>query len=222
MHATPRDAVVLVGLCGPSGSGKDTLADALMARSGGSKTAFAEPLKTACKALFGLTDHQLHDPVAKNVTVDLWGRSPRDLLQIVGTDLLREQLDGEVFLKSMRARIAAASGVMFVTDCRFENEAELVRHAGGQIIHLYRAAATPLATTHVTEQRLSVKPGDVVLHNDGTVADLVRQAEVILAQHGTRRGQALGGQFQSLLCPTNGNGNGRADALGRQENNLQE
>ena len=174
---------MLVGITGQAGVGKDTLADALIRKHGGVKTSFADPLKAACRELFQLSDAQLHDRSEKEKIDDRWGRSPRQLLQLVGTDLLRNQLDKEIFIKSMRARVKnllESNPLVVVTDCRFENEAQLVRDLTGRVVHLQREGVRSVSP-HISENRLSVQDEDVLLSNDSTVKDLLARCETYLS-----------------------------------------
>ena len=166
----------IIGLTGRAGAGKDTIADHLLSVHGGVKVAFAGPLKEACAALFCLTPHQLHDPVGKETLDPRWGRTPRQILQFVGTDLLRNQLDRDVFRKTARYRIeeAVANGapLILVTDCRFEDEAQLVRSLGGVVWHVRRDGSGTAERQHITEQRLRVESSDVIVENNGTMEAL--------------------------------------------------
>ena len=165
---------MLIGITGKAGCGKDTLADALIKQHGGMKIGFADPLKAACKELFQLSREQLHDRKEKEVIDVRWGKSPRQLLQFVGTDLLRKQFDTEIFIKSTKARIASLQKTLplvVVTDCRFENESQLIRDCKGQIIHLSRPNIAEVSP-HVSENALEVFPSDIRIVNDSTIEDL--------------------------------------------------
>ena len=168
----------IIGLTGRAGAGKDTVADLLVAARGGRKIAYAGPLKEACAALFCLTPHQLHDPTGKETMDPRWGRTPRQIMQYVGTDLLRTQFDVEIFRKTARFRIeaavAAGEPLVVVTDCRFENEADLVREHGGVVWHVQREATGTTETSHVSERHLLVGTSDVVVENNGTLESLRR------------------------------------------------
>jgi hypothetical protein len=61
---------MIIGLCGPAGSGKDTAADFLVKNHGFAKVAFADPLKRICKDVFAFTDEQLWGPSEKRNAVD--------------------------------------------------------------------------------------------------------------------------------------------------------
>ena len=80
-----------------------------------------------------------------------------------------------LFAHSARSARARGARLVLVTDCRFANEAALVRAVGGRVVHLRRAAA-PAVVQHVTEQRLVPEPDDLSLTNDGTIQELVRRA----------------------------------------------
>ena len=84
---------MIVGLIGKKGHGKDTFADYLVQHYDFVKLSFAEPLKKVCKELFLLTDEQLYDPMEKEKVDERWGKSPRQLMQIIGTDILRRYYD---------------------------------------------------------------------------------------------------------------------------------
>ena len=166
---------MLLGITGKAGSGKDTLVDALIRKHGGVKVSFSDPLKTACKALFQLSDSQLYNRREKERIDERWGRSPRQLMQFLGTDLLRNQFDKEIFIKSMRSRVRsllATNPLVIVTDCRFENESHLVRSMQGTVIHLSRKGIQNV-NDHVSEQSLCKFSADIAVHNDASVEDLV-------------------------------------------------
>jgi hypothetical protein len=157
---------IIIGLCGRAGSGKDTFANAVE----GDKEvlAFVKPLKDAAAALFALSHEQLYDPLLKEVVVDDWGKSPREILQWMGTDIIRNQLDASFFIKHMQRRInQSTKNLIIVTDVRFANEAMLIKSLGGIIIHISRNSAnTPI--THASEQPIPIELIDSVVFNNDT------------------------------------------------------
>jgi hypothetical protein len=80
----------IIGLAAQARSGKDTVASILMKQEGVAAYALADPLKMACQVLFGLTDKETWDDDIKENKIPLWGKSPRELFQLVGTDWLRD------------------------------------------------------------------------------------------------------------------------------------
>ncbi|MFZ3024407.1 deoxynucleotide monophosphate kinase [Pseudomonas sp.] len=81
---------MIIGLAAKARSGKDTAASQLLAHNEVAAYALADPLKEGCKALFGLNDSQAWDDSAKEKLLVAWGRSPRQLFQLVGTEWMRE------------------------------------------------------------------------------------------------------------------------------------
>lgn len=160
---TPK---IIIGLCGRAGSGKDTFANAVEGEK--EVFAFVKPLKDAAAALFALSHEQLYDPLLKEVVVDDWGKSPREILQWMGTDIIRNQLDATFFIKHMQRRInQSTKKLIIITDVRFPNEAMLIKSLGGTIIHINRDSAnTPI--THASEQPIPIELIDVSICNNGT------------------------------------------------------
>ncbi|AOE86295.1 deoxynucleotide monophosphate kinase [Pseudomonas sp. TCU-HL1] len=79
----------IIGLAALARSGKDTVASMLLTYPGVAAYALADPLKVGCQALFGLTDEEAwHDDI-KEKTIQLWGYSPREFFQTVGTEWMR-------------------------------------------------------------------------------------------------------------------------------------
>lgn len=93
----------IIGLAAPARSGKDTVAAIVLRNPGVAAYALADPLKMGCQALWGLTDAQTWADELKEQPIALWGRSPRELFQQVGTEWLRE-LNADHWL--MRAELA--------------------------------------------------------------------------------------------------------------------
>lgn len=165
----------LIGLSGAAGVGKDTVADYLASQYGLSQYAFAAPIKEGLKAMFGLTDqHFTHG--LKEAPVEHLGVSPRVLAQRLGTEYGREMVCPDVWIREAERRWLAlqdgASGGMVISDVRFDNEADWVRRRGGQVWHIWRPDAKPVAR-HKSEDGVQiVKEQDILLLNNGTLDDL--------------------------------------------------
>lgn len=102
--------------------------------------------------------------------------TPREILQFVGTELVRNCVDRDYWIKAMTNDVRGHARVV-VTDCRFPNERQLIRDLGG---HLIRTDRSGLATgdTHASETLLGDESEyDLVLKNDGTIAELHRTLE---------------------------------------------
>jgi len=115
---------MLIGLCGKAGSGKDTIADYLVAKYGFKKISLADPIKRLVKDVFVLDDLTVYDRVEREKPLKNWSNwTVRKLLQFIGTELFREQIDDEVWVKSLWYKIQNDKSSNYVTaDIRFPNE----------------------------------------------------------------------------------------------------
>ena len=132
---------MLIGLTGPSGVGKTTLAKAWI-KNGENRyrLPFALPLKRCVAGLLGINRDVLDDEKFKDTVIEDIGVSPRTLLQLIGTDCIRKCLGDDfwinLWLKSYRQIVDSLD--VIVDDIRFENEASCIRQLGGTIIHVNR------------------------------------------------------------------------------------
>lgn len=79
----------IIGLAALARSGKDTVASMLLSFPGVAAFALADPLKMGCQALFGLTEAETWQDDLKERSIELWGKSPREFFQTVGTEWMR-------------------------------------------------------------------------------------------------------------------------------------
>jgi dephospho-CoA kinase len=130
---------MIIGITGRKGVGKDTLADYLVSNYGFIKLSMADPLKKAVMEMFSLTYDQVYgDYIAKETPDSRWfNASPRQILQYIGTDLFRNQLNEimpginkNVHVIAMKNKIASIreknpSANIVIADIRFDNEIEI-------------------------------------------------------------------------------------------------
>lgn len=169
----------LIGLVGAKGAGKDTVGAHLVKHHGFERRAFADSLKKACQIIFGLSDAQVNDPNEKEVPDPFWEKTPREILQKVGTEGIRNTIDKNVWVKSL-FRSLPSRGRFVITDVRFENEAHEVRSRGGCVWLVERLGRE--GDGHVSEQLARKEHSwfDKVLINNKTPADLFHQVDEIL------------------------------------------
>lgn len=80
----------IIGLAAVARSGKDTVASMLLEHEDVAAYAMADPLKSGCQSLFGLTEEETWSDFLKEKRIAIWGMSPRQMFQWVGTDILRD------------------------------------------------------------------------------------------------------------------------------------
>ena len=189
----------IIGLSGPAGSGKDTVARALCETQGFVQIAFADPLRLGLKRIFFpiLTDEHFTNRKLKEAIIPEIGESPRVLMQTLGTEWGRRLINPDVWVILLRMhaeRIRSSSpnlhinGIV-ISDIRMENEAAYVR-SNGQLWHIHRTtrAYTGLASNarlHCSEAGIEWKTGDRCIHNEGSIDDLYEHLGEIFTQEET-------------------------------------
>jgi len=79
----------IIGLAALARSGKDTVASMLLKHENVAAFALADPLKSGCQALFGLSSDEAWSDAIKEEVIDLWSLSPRQMFQMLGTEWMR-------------------------------------------------------------------------------------------------------------------------------------
>lgn len=178
---------MLIGFTGPMGSGKTTAANMMKAiaqRAGHwpEVLSFASPLKNAAMELFGFTEQQLYSLEGKEAVDHRWGISPREALQWLGTDVLRDRWpDFWVIIMRSRIQTERELGVkhIFIDDCRFSNEAELIRKMGGKVVHLDGRRVVSNHQGHKSEAGVAMYGIDTVIDNSLTLPRLKSQLDEV-------------------------------------------
>jgi len=104
---------------------------------------FADPLKNLCMDILGLSFEQCHGTDdQKNELVNCYKdgnqMTARQVLQTVGTEFFRS-IQNNVWADATIRRIQQDNPlVALIGDCRFPNEVEAVKKAGGTVIKLTR------------------------------------------------------------------------------------
>lgn len=154
----------IIAFAGRKQSGKTTCAEAVIAFLSNNNPQvstklynFADPLKQdICMNILGLsydqcygTDEDKNKPT--NLTWDNKRLSAREVMQFVGTDIFRK-LKPNVWASATIQKIKTEQYHMsIIADCRFPNEVEAVKNAGGIVIKLTR---NPYNSEHTSETAL--------------------------------------------------------------------
>lgn len=173
----------IYGITGKARAGKDTIAEYLWAQYGVTRIAFADPLKLAAQNIFGLTQDQTWNPEFKEVIVDRWGMTPRQIFQKLGTEAIRNTFGPDVWIKRFMAQyeIFMNTDDVVVPDVRFPNEARAIRDMGGVIIEVRRTGSglDGGEASHASESGIGID-ADYVIYNDGTLQELYSAVEKIV------------------------------------------
>ncbi len=180
--------MIIFGLAGCKQVGKSSMTKFIRQILAGYKVeemALAEPLKDFCIDFFDVpresvygSDEQKNTPLQswdwslvnqtlrtkynKNIADPLSGR---ELLQIVGTDVFRQNFNQDIWVELLFRRVRNSNAnVIVVSDVRFENEFYAVKQNGGRIIRLYRDMEITESIKHSSETGLDQIPDSLCDH----------------------------------------------------------
>jgi hypothetical protein len=168
--------MILIGLTGYAGSGKDTVRN-IMEQEGFVGLAFADGIRGMLRELLTSADFDdayIDDrPLKESIIPDL-GFSYRHLAQSLGTEWARN-LHPDFWLRIAARYLAGQTDAgethFVISDVRFANEAEWVRSKGGQIWRIHREGLASVRA-HVSESGMdSIRPSRTI-HNNGTPEQL--------------------------------------------------
>ena len=177
---------MIIGLGYKARVGKDTVGTYLKERHGYDITSFAYSLKEAVKTIYGWTDNHVYGSL-KEVIDPYWEVTPREVMQKFGTDACRNNLDQQIWVKSVQRRITSnARKNWVITDVRFPNEARFVSNLGGLVIRLDRDDPDAIAegtATHSSETAMDNYGGwNNIIKNNGTLDELFTRVEEVLKE----------------------------------------
>lgn len=166
---------LIVGISGFAGAGKDTAGIAL-AKLGWKRHSFADPLRESCSIVTGVPVSIFNDCELKNVPRDdLYGKTPREVLQLMGTEGWRTLISKNIWVDAFLKQAAKSdSPGVYTCDVRFINEAEAIRNAGGILIHISRPGKDKPEFLHQSETEIPVvmNMAHCIIQNNSTPMDL--------------------------------------------------
>lgn len=173
----------IIAFCYKARSGKDAACQYLNKNYGFKQIAFADPLKAACREVFGFTSEQLYGNL-KEVVDPYWNTTPRKVLQTVGTELFRDRFDPDIWIKATFKKILSNPNYFdwAISDCRFINEALAVKANGGILVKLTRQGSQINGVqNHRSENHLdSFHDWDYVIDNNGSLDDFYRKLDNLM------------------------------------------
>lgn len=202
----------ILGIAGLINSGKDTAADYLVNFYGFKRDSFASSLKDAVAHVFGW-NRELLEGRTKSARewreqIDTWwaqkldmpNLTPRLVLQLWGTEVCRRGFHDNIWITSLENRLRNSKDSVVITDCRFPNEINAIKNAGGKVMRIVRgpdpewfkyakeayhgdkASIELLAgyNIHVSETSWAGADFDYVIDNNSTIDDLYRQISKIV------------------------------------------
>jgi hypothetical protein len=198
---------MIIGVCGFIGTGKDTIADYLVNIHQFRRESFANTLKDAVASVFGW-DRELIEGRTRQARewreqVDPWWASrldmpnltPRWVLQYWGTEVCRRTFHDNIWIASLENKLRNSSDDIVISDCRFPNEINSIKNAGGIVVRVARGpdpawyntavganagissdqALLKQLVVHASETAWAGTDFDTVLDNNGSLDHLYTQ-----------------------------------------------
>lgn len=195
---------MLIGITGLINSGKGSTASVLKDIGGFTSIAFADSLKDVVSAIFGWPRHLLEGDTQESrlfriIPDEYWAKklnrhsfTPRDALVEIGTNVIREHFDINVWVNVLEKKIQLLKQENIVVhDVRFKNELDMIRNNKGKIIRLERGPRPdywedavrynkgeiekPKSLTRVSQSEwdwIGVDNPDYIIINNGSLDDL--------------------------------------------------
>lgn len=148
---------MIIGIFGKKGHGKDTIADYLVNYHNFHKLTYAEPIKKICKEIFSLSEDQLNNHTLKEEIDPRWNKSPRQIMQLIGTDLFRKTFSEDIWVNILceKAKKLLLEGKnIVISDIRHSNELEKLFTLSNHvlILQVIRDIKDEKEDNHPTEQ----------------------------------------------------------------------
>ncbi len=167
---------MIIGLTGKARSGKDTAA-AQLVKSGFEHYWFSKPMKDACSSIFGWSDDHLYGDLKE--TVDKrFGVSPRVALQTLGTEWGRDCIHKDLWINIAKMKMESADNIV-ISDCRFDNEAEVILSMGGYVVEIVRGDIKEVSA-HSSEGGINPSLISFTIENNSTIEDFNSIIDYIL------------------------------------------
>lgn len=163
--------VPVIGISGKARVGKDTAAQFLIAHTGGYRYSFADPIRRMLAAGLGIDMGDPYWQANKEEVIPALGRSPRYLMQTLGTEWGRDLIAQDLWVILAKQTLLRLGPGMVIPDVRFETEAAWIRSIGGRILHLTRPNASPVEA-HSSEAGIITDGNDIQVVNSGSLEEL--------------------------------------------------
>lgn len=170
----------LVAFTGKAGAGKSTAAAYLVDQFWYKRLRFAGPLKAMIAAL-GLTEAEYDGSLKELPCERLMGVTPRKAMQTIGTEWGRACIHADLWTRLWQQdamQVLRAGRKVVCDDCRFPNEAALIKALGGKIIKIVNPG-TVAEATHESEAH-DLPYDEVVLNAKVSLTGFYHQLNMIM------------------------------------------
>lgn len=188
---------MLIGICGAKRSGKNTFAELVQRELSEyitTQASWAELLKKSAYYALGMPKEIVNKDlyrlwadgfkeghtvnIVNSVGETIHSISGREFLQFYGTEAHREIFGDNFWIEIFWSNNDfSETDFVFITDCRFDNEAQSVKDKGGIIIKIVNEKAESSIDKHDSESGISESIIDFVIENNGSISDLEIKAK---------------------------------------------
>ena len=174
-------------------SGKSTIAER-MVKKGVIRGSFAGALKGMLNPLLSWLGYGMKELSAmldgdrKGEVIPVLGKTPRELMQTLGTEWGRQMVHLDIWVAAVRKLVvdaAAAGQSVVIDDMRFPNEFEMVKGLGGTTVKVLRPGRPAPETSgipgHASEGGLEDQEFDIVLEVPEGIEALHAAADRLMA-----------------------------------------
>jgi hypothetical protein len=166
---------MIIGISGKARSGKDTIGEHLIDRHDFQRAAFADKLKDVTAVMFEWPPGSFRGEAKEQIDV-FWGMSPRQTLQLMGTEAGRRVFGHDIWIKHVKLKMLSypEQRDWVITDVRFPDEAQAICTWGGVIWQVRRPDLEPVGIAgHASETAMDDwREWDATILNYGTIAEL--------------------------------------------------
>lgn len=167
--------MAIIGIIGKKGTGKSECSKVLIDKYKFRKISFADKMKEIISVLWDIPLHYLYDPSMKETFDPRWGKTYREIMQLFGTEVCRN-ISWNTWIYHVEKEFKKGENLV-IDDVRFKNEAGLIKKYDGILITVVRPLPRSRDSKHLSESEQDEIQPDIVIMNDGTVADLHRKIE---------------------------------------------
>jgi len=204
---------MIIGITGLISSGKDTAADYLIRFHGFKNLSYAGTLKDCVASIFGWDREMLEGTTQssrewREEVDDWWAErlgmphlTPRWVLQYWGTEVGRRSFHNDIWVASIENQLRQITDNVVITDCRFKNEVDAIKNAGGTTVRVIRGEQpkwlihaidynyyqNPQALAQLVDQNVHASEYSSVglaydhkVDNNSTIDDLHKHMELIV------------------------------------------
>jgi hypothetical protein len=164
----------IIGLIGKKEAGKTTLARSILAHTSKDYTCYLYSFASILKSMLLKAEICTEDELYLNKTL-----YSREMMQKIGTNIIREQIDQKFFCKKMIKEISSLLSenpigekqIVVIDDVRFQNEASLINEIGGTLIKVVRSN-WEYSDNHRSETEMDKIETEITIFNDSDLQNL--------------------------------------------------